>query len=1266
MRISTEDLFFTSLVHRYVEENPRFLRRDWLAKQLDEKLQESGKRFVLLTAEPGAGKSAFMAQLAHDHSDWLRYFIRRDQREVLEGVSDKSLLLRIGYQLAARHPELFSQEQLRVSVTQRIGQVADGGEAVGAVVERLTASPFYRKILEIEQHVRVDQGKVIGLRVEELVIEPRLLQAEDLLHLALIDPAQALARLDPGKQLVILVDALDEIRYHQTAENILAWLTHCRDLPENIRFVLSSRPPDEALRSFCEKQVSRLTQLPIAESDPDVQRDIQQFVTHWVDEPAVTQTIKETGGNPETFATNATAKAHGNLGYVDALARGVDRAIADMGEVDEATRGRGARTLEALLSQKELPDDQSSLYAFFFNQIKNSVARERIEHKDLETGETYDKAVWPAVYAPILGVLAVAMEPVDLELIIKIGGIRAERSWVSGALNRLLQFLDNLNGRYRLYHATVVEFLTADETRNHPDLAIAALYQDAVSRHRQIADRYWRYQDDWSKCDGYGLRNLAAHLDVGQQVERLHQLITDAWMQARVVADGYRYSGFIADVMRAWERARTEAVRQIETNDAELTAFATCFRYALIQTSISSLSRNYPPALVTRALETHVWTIEHALDVCQHLADHEWRARLYVAVLKANSVALSESNRHQIESLALAAVKAVTDRGGRAATLTVVAPHLHENHVAEALLVVQTFRPEEHRVNVLEALAPQLNQSQVDTVIEWMMEFENDKGRVILLAVLASRLTEKQMNDAFALAKAIKNEQSRANALAAVAPRLNKAQLKDALTVTKTVKDRGVQALTFAKLAIHLRDTLKARVLAHTYALVEGTRKKEDCAEAMYALTSQLTGTSKTKVLSDAFSVAMKLVAESVTIPRDFHKIWTLLLPQLSELQIEEAFTCFKSEENNWTCAHGLAVLAPRLSREQVEEALGVVETMWYDEARAVAWEGLAQRMTVSQLKNELTVAKALKDEDAQVRALAAVAPELTGVVKTQLVSNALALANRIRTKRERASAWAALIPYLPEPLKTKVLDDALEVAQTKNVFHLEGLLVQLAPQLRGQHVAVALQLSKTFSDIDRAMVLALLATGVSGTRKTRMLINALALARQRVRWDDEDCAELIAMVAPQLTGVVKTQLVNDALELANSIRHKGARVSAWAALVPYLRESLKAKVLDEAVTVTQTVQDLRTRLHLLLLLLPSTNQLDLLRESRCLLLDQLDENHTNDGLYESRPRAAFLASIISKHKVCPPLFGAETIATIAQHIVEIGDRWRWVQSEKG
>ncbi|HBY93640.1 MAG TPA: hypothetical protein DEP84_06665, partial [Chloroflexi bacterium] len=52
-----EDLFFSAVVESSLA-NPRFLRREWLAAEVEQRLNDPGCRFLLLTAEPGAGKSA--------------------------------------------------------------------------------------------------------------------------------------------------------------------------------------------------------------------------------------------------------------------------------------------------------------------------------------------------------------------------------------------------------------------------------------------------------------------------------------------------------------------------------------------------------------------------------------------------------------------------------------------------------------------------------------------------------------------------------------------------------------------------------------------------------------------------------------------------------------------------------------------------------------------------------------------------------------------------------------------------------------------------------------------------------------------------------------------------------------------------------------------------------------------------------------------------------------------------------------------------------
>jgi hypothetical protein len=64
--ITMDDLFFQSLVDSYVTKNERFLRRDWLAADVDACLADPACRFVLLSADPGAGKITWRS---HDRNN---------------------------------------------------------------------------------------------------------------------------------------------------------------------------------------------------------------------------------------------------------------------------------------------------------------------------------------------------------------------------------------------------------------------------------------------------------------------------------------------------------------------------------------------------------------------------------------------------------------------------------------------------------------------------------------------------------------------------------------------------------------------------------------------------------------------------------------------------------------------------------------------------------------------------------------------------------------------------------------------------------------------------------------------------------------------------------------------------------------------------------------------------------------------------------------------------------------------------------------------
>lgn len=619
-----DDLFFDLLVRGYVEENPRFLRREWLAADLEKKLSETDKSFVLLTAEPGAGKTVFISQLAHDHPDWLRYFIRRDQREVLSDVSSRSMLLRIGYQLAASRPILFSREQLTVSVKQRIGYLDEQSEAVGVEVEKIICSPFYKelKVFSIDQEVGHSRGKLVGLRVKELNIEERLLSTEDLFDLALIEPARVLKRLEPLQILVILIDALDEISYHSTKDNILAWLTNCPKLPDNIRFVLTSRPQDEEVRFFSEKVTSRIAELDIVENNVNVTEDIDKFVTKLIQDTSFVSIISETPDGMSAFVHKVKSKAQGNLGYLDAIARGIDHARIH----------NNGKALNVLINQTELPPDLESLYAFFLYQIKISIRH---------------NTTWQEVYYPIFGILSVAMEPLDLDQLIHLGNIRTERAFVSDEIHRLLgQFLEIYNGKYRLYHATLAEFLTSDQTRSNSNRDM--FYQNAKQLHEQIANFYIKKWGGWdtgfaglSKNNEafsthlYGVTNIVNHLALLNDWETVKRLVIKFYKSTngplwQPLADTLQknqghYSGYLRNLLKLWQW--TESNRDI----------GTAVSSAIIASSIYSQSSTIPPkilvGLVTIGTSKGCWTLNASIEYAKYYVDPNNKAEFVLGLL---------------------------------------------------------------------------------------------------------------------------------------------------------------------------------------------------------------------------------------------------------------------------------------------------------------------------------------------------------------------------------------------------------------------------------------------------------------------------------------------------------------------------------------------------------------------------------------------------------------------------------------------------------
>ncbi|MFF3227144.1 hypothetical protein ACFYV7_30405 [Nocardia suismassiliense] len=480
---------------------PDFVERQWLRDRVT--AEAEANQYVLVTGEPGAGKTSLLAGLSRAHPEWLGYFIRRDSRMPSAGGDIQSFLLSIGHQLARRRPELFEPERLSVVVRQQIETVAHGGRAIGIRIEDLTVSPFHRTAaLEVEQRVGEVSGTVTGIEIGYAALEPRLLEPDNLAHLALLAPAEVLRTVDPTARIVILLDALDELASDHAPPSLMRWLTEGPELPANVRVLMTSRP-HAGLGQLRSARAGQLGEVVIDPSAPQVADDLLGYAKRVLGTEPIVAAVHAQGALLDQFQRAVVGRAAGNFLYLSTYARALTDTVAD-------DAPRTAR----LLQVAGLPPDLDGLYTYFIDTLRTDLTRlGSLEIRDpTSAGDTLTPA-WEGVGQPMLGVLAVAGEPVTVEELSALAGIRVWPRSVRNVLARLRWLLDVRDDRVAFYHSSIGEFLTSEPThRQRPEYAVdPAEWHERIVRHYRGGAASWAAVD-WDSVDRYGLIHLGRHV----------------------------------------------------------------------------------------------------------------------------------------------------------------------------------------------------------------------------------------------------------------------------------------------------------------------------------------------------------------------------------------------------------------------------------------------------------------------------------------------------------------------------------------------------------------------------------------------------------------------------------------------------------------------------------------------------------------------------------------------------------------------------------
>lgn len=399
-----------------------FTGRDWLFELIDNWLRNTTERFLILTGESGVGKSAISTQLIYKSYITAYHFCQAGDVETTKSTN----ILR--------------------SIAIQLGNLPNYGQALASTIKPVD---LLTGVNSIES---MTESQIAKLYVDNLAPN----DPENELEILIKAP---LTKLQPQPtNIVILIDSLYEaaITGDENIIRLFAQLSNL-DLPNWVRFILTSRPKDPLLQEF-----SSVTPYYIENTSQENLADIWQYVEERLKQPYFQEILsKRSLEAPVTsgiLSSQIVNWAKGNFLYTKLL-------------IDNIAAKQSLNNIEAL------PKNIDDIYHTFLNNI--NVDRQNYQH--------------------ILGILSVAQQPLTQAQLRNFTSI--ENDNLSHQLEQMHEFLHVDNGTYTIFHQSLRDYFL-DKKRSGEFWCDASIYHNLIIQYYQ-QDTTWE-EVDFQKFDKYG------------------------------------------------------------------------------------------------------------------------------------------------------------------------------------------------------------------------------------------------------------------------------------------------------------------------------------------------------------------------------------------------------------------------------------------------------------------------------------------------------------------------------------------------------------------------------------------------------------------------------------------------------------------------------------------------------------------------------------------------------------------------------------------
>ena len=425
-----------------LDRTARFSGRTWVFERIDQWLANSQSRYLLLTGEPGSGKTAIAARLAQFSQGSV-------DPSVHAGELKPDFLAAVHFCAATTAMWVDPTSFTRSVSLQLAGQYP---EFKNALVESGDRS------VNIQVTQTFHQGQnVTGVSLE---LSFGSLNPQAAFNAAVVTPLAALYRSGFNKPVTILVDALDEALAFKGEVGILHLLRSIDELPQQVRFLLTSRRNNKIESEFLKADSIFISGEEFNQSN---EQDIREFVKTSV-----------MGSPHQGDVEEISAKAERNFQYARFLLKQLES--------------------DPTLQIAGLPPGLDPLYSASLRR-------------------TIGEKPWEDDFAPIMGLLSVARENLSAWQLQAYSGL--QQRILAARLSDLRPFIED-GGRppgYRLYHQSVIDFLRLAVLPSAKANLQNDFFLPASEWHEQIATYYVpNGPSSWLQWDTYGLRHTAGHL----------------------------------------------------------------------------------------------------------------------------------------------------------------------------------------------------------------------------------------------------------------------------------------------------------------------------------------------------------------------------------------------------------------------------------------------------------------------------------------------------------------------------------------------------------------------------------------------------------------------------------------------------------------------------------------------------------------------------------------------------------------------------------